>query len=46
MQLVEVEQMFKELKGDLAVRPIYHQTDARIEAHIFEGSWLIVFRSR
>ena len=29
--------MFKELKGDLAVRPIYHQTDARIEAHIFVG---------
>jgi transposase len=35
LQLVEVEQAFKELKGDLAVRPIYHQTDARIEAHIF-----------
>ena len=25
---------FKELKGDLAIRPIYHQTDERIEAHI------------
>jgi len=35
LQLVEVEQAFKELKGDLAVRPVYHQTDARIEAHIF-----------
>jgi len=35
LQLVEVEQAFKELKNDLAVRPIYHQTDARIEAHIF-----------
>jgi hypothetical protein len=34
-QLVEVEQAFKELKDDLAIRPIYHQTDARIEAHIF-----------
>ena len=33
--LVEVEQAFKELKGDLAIRPIYHQTDERIEAHIF-----------
>jgi hypothetical protein len=30
-----VEQAFKNLKDDLAVRPIYHQTDARIEAHIF-----------
>jgi len=35
LQLVEVEQAFKELKGDLAIRPIYHQTDQRIEAHIF-----------
>jgi hypothetical protein len=35
IQLTEVEQAFKELKGDLAIRPIYHQTEARIEAHIF-----------
>jgi hypothetical protein len=35
MQLVEIEQAFKELKGDLAIRPIYHQLDHRIEAHIF-----------
>ena len=35
IQLVEIEQAFKELKGDLAIRPIYHQRDDRIEAHIF-----------
>jgi transposase len=35
IQLTEVEQAFKELKGDLSVRPIYHQLDGRIEAHIF-----------
>lgn len=35
IQLTEVEQAFKELKNDLSVRPIYHQTDKRIEAHIF-----------
>ena len=35
MLLSRIEQAFKELKGDLALRPIYHQTDARIEAHIF-----------
>lgn len=35
LQLVEVEQAFKELKDDLMIRPIYHQTDERIEAHIF-----------
>jgi hypothetical protein len=35
MQLTEIEQAFKELKGDLSIRPIYHQIDSRIEAHIF-----------
>ena len=35
IQLTEVEQAFKELKGDLSIRPIYHQLDTRIEAHIF-----------
>ena len=35
IQLTEVEQAFKELKGDLAIRPVYHQSDERIEAHIF-----------
>jgi transposase len=35
IQLTEVEQAFKELKGDLSIRPIYHQRDRRIEAHIF-----------
>ena len=35
LQLVQVEQAFKHLKGDLALRPIYHKKEARIEAHIF-----------
>ncbi len=34
LQLTEVEQAFKELKGDLALRPIHHQLDHRIEAHM------------
>src|SRR5882757_5392633 len=33
--LVRVEEAFKNLKGDLAIRPIFHQDQARIEAHIF-----------
>jgi transposase len=33
--LTEIEQAFKEMKQDLSVRPIYHQKDERIEAHIF-----------
>jgi transposase len=35
LQLVAVEEAFKTLKGDLAIRPIFHQQEARIEAHIF-----------
>ena len=35
LQLTEIEQAFKELKGDLAIRPIYHQLEKRMEAHIF-----------
>ncbi len=30
-----VEEAFKNLKGDLAVRPIFHQNQQRVEAHIF-----------
>lgn len=35
MQLVQVEEAFKNLKGDLAVRPLHHQLMTRIEAHVF-----------
>lgn len=35
IQLTEVEQAFKEIKHDLAIRPIFHRTEQRIEAHIF-----------
>jgi hypothetical protein len=31
----EAEEAFKNLKGDLALRPVYHQKEQRIEAHIF-----------
>jgi len=35
VQLVAVEEAFKNLKGDLAIRPIFHKDERRIEAHIF-----------
>ncbi len=35
IQLVAVEEAFKNLKGDLAIRPIFHKNETRIEAHIF-----------
>jgi hypothetical protein len=35
IQLVAVEEAFKNLKADLAIRPVFHQEERRIEAHIF-----------
>jgi len=35
IRLVQVEEAFKTLKGELALRPIHHQRPRRIEAHIF-----------
>jgi len=35
LQLVSIEEAFRNLKGDLAIRPVFHQRQARIEAHIF-----------
>ena len=43
-QLSPVEEAFKNLKGDLAIRPIFHQKLARIEAPIFVASWPIACR--
>jgi transposase len=33
--LTEVERVFANLKDVIDLRPIYHRTDARVEAHIF-----------
>ena len=33
--LVAVGEAFKNLKGALAIRPVFHQLEARIEAHVF-----------
>ena len=32
--LVAVEEAFKNLKGDLAIRPVFHQLEARVEARV------------
>jgi hypothetical protein len=37
--VVAVEEAFKKLKGDLAIRPVFHQLEARIEAHA-APAWL------
>ena len=44
IQLVAVEEAFKTLKGDLAIRPIFHHDERRIEAHIFVA-FLLLLRS-
>lgn len=35
LMLVEIEAAFKNLKGDLQIRPVFHSKLSRIEAHIF-----------
>jgi hypothetical protein len=35
MNLVRIEESFRTLKSDLGLRPVHHQLDGRIEAHIF-----------
>ena len=35
MQLVHIESAFKSMKSDLAIRPIWHYVEPRVEAHIF-----------
>ena len=34
MQLAQIEAAFKNMKSDLGLRPIYHQLEHRVEAHI------------
>lgn len=34
MLLVRIEECFRSFKGDLGLRPIFHQLDQRIEAHV------------
>jgi hypothetical protein len=35
MQLTFIEAAFKSLKSDLAIRPIFHRLEHRVEAHLF-----------
>ena len=34
-ELSEVERAFRQLKDVIEMRPIYHQTDRRVQAHLF-----------
>jgi len=35
LTLVEIEAAFRNLKGDLRLRPLFHSKESRVEAHIF-----------
>lgn len=35
VQLTQIEAVFRSLKSELSVRPIYHQLEHRVDAHIF-----------
>jgi len=35
VQLTQIEAVFRSLKSELGIRPIYHQKEDRIDAHIF-----------
>jgi transposase len=35
IQLTEIEAVFRNLKSDLAIRPVHHQKEPRVESHIF-----------
>ena len=35
IELTEIEESFKNLKGDLAIHPVFHQREDSIQAHIF-----------
>jgi transposase len=34
MQLTEVESAFRTLKSELAIRPLFHQLEKRVKAHV------------
>ncbi|MCA2970672.1 MAG: hypothetical protein INH43_19320 [Acidobacteriaceae bacterium] len=45
IQLTQIEAAFKSLQGELGIRPIFHQLQSRVEAHIlvaFLGYCLLV----
>ena len=35
INLTQIEEAFRKLKTDLGLRPVYHQTQRRVEAHLF-----------
>jgi hypothetical protein len=43
-ELIEVEQSFRQVKDVLALRPIYHQVEPRVKAHIFVAALALLLQ--
>jgi transposase len=43
-QLIEVEHSFRNLKDVLAMRPIYHRVEPRVQAHIFVAALALLLQ--
>jgi transposase len=43
-ELMEVERAFRDLKDVIEMRPIYHQTPRRVEAHIFVAALALLLK--
>jgi transposase len=43
-ELAEVERGFRDIKDVIQMRPIYHQTDNRVEAHIFVAALALLIQ--
>ena len=46
IQLTQIEAVFRSLKNDLGIRPIYHQLEHEVDAHILIAFWPTVSKSR
>jgi transposase len=44
-QLTEVERSFRHLKDVLALRPVYHQVEPRVKAHIFVAALALLLQT-
>jgi hypothetical protein len=46
VQLTQIEAVFRSLKSELGIRPIYHHLEHRVGAHISCVFWPTLCRSR
>jgi hypothetical protein len=42
MQLTEAEASFRALKSELSIRPLFHQLEPRVKAHVMVALWVTI----